>query len=50
MRLAHKVLEGAGVPGDDRFEDGTLCLLVRRQCNPRERALVPEPYITKAEK
>jgi hypothetical protein len=45
MRVIDRVLEGCGMPGDDRVEQGRLTVLVRRQCNPAERARVREPYL-----
>ena len=44
MRVAERVLAGAGVPSTDFVEDGTITINVRRQCSDEERSRVREPY------
>lgn len=44
-RVIAKVLEGVGVLGSDRQEDGRITRLVRRQCSDAERRGVVEKYL-----
>jgi hypothetical protein len=45
IRVVRRVLEGVGMPSSDRVEQGTITMLVRRQCTDAERKLVREPYL-----
>jgi hypothetical protein len=47
MRLVSRVLDGVGVPGDDRIEQGGMTVLVRRECSQVERSRLREPYLIK---
>lgn len=47
-RVATRVLDGCGIPGDDRWSQGVLTTILRRQCSPAERRRVPEPYLPQA--
>lgn len=44
-RVIERVLEGCGVLGDDRVQDGFITRIVRRQCNDQERRRVVEKYL-----
>ncbi len=48
LRIASRALEGCGIPSDDRWSQGTLTTILRRQCSPAERRRVPEPYLPQA--
>lgn len=47
-RVATRALDGCGIPGDDRWSQGVLTTILRRQCSPAERRRVPEPYLPQA--
>lgn len=44
-RVIDRVLEGCGVAGTDRIEDGFITRIVRRQCSDVERRRVVEKYL-----
>jgi hypothetical protein len=44
-RVIERVLEGCGVAGDDRTQDGYITRIVRRQCSDLERRRVIERYL-----
>lgn len=44
-RVIARVLEGCGIPGSDRQEDGRITRIVRRECSDAERRRVVEKYL-----
>lgn len=44
-RVATRALDGLGILGDDRWSQGSLSTILRRQCSLNERLRVPEPYL-----
>lgn len=44
-RVATRALDGLGIPGNDRWSQGSLTTILRRQCSLTERRRVPEPYL-----